>query len=173
MKRIIDLNRQLIDEDLPHGTEFPPDVYQWQKNFTRDIMSMPMTATFLTDNNDRAYDYISTISEPFIMTCLQGTTECKLDHLVKYRDPNFLVCYRYDPNKEYGSGRNEMMNVSQGVAYGISMVLLTGVEFLNAEKLKRPGSTPGAYSQTAHAASPTSGADGIRIMIHQAGTLFG
>ena len=175
MKEITALNQHLNNDELSNDNEFPADVYQWQKNFTREIMSVPMVATFLTNNNlpdEPEYDFISTIHEPFIMTCLHGTNECKLDHLIKYRDPNFLVCYRYDPNKEYGSGSNRMMDVLQGVANGISMVLLTGVAMLNADKLKGPDAATGAFSQTAHAASPTSGADGIRVMIHQSGKMI-
>ncbi len=172
IKRIIDLMRDLGDYS---NDSFPSDVYQWQRNFSREIMSRPLTATFLTNNNstdEPGYDDISTMHEPFIMTCLHGTRECKLDHLIKYRDPNFLVCYRYDPNKEYGKDNSKKMNVSQGVANGISMVLLTGVGMLNAEKLKTGEPKLGGFSQTAQAASPTTGADGVRVMIHQSGTIF-
>ncbi len=177
IKRLIDLIGEL--HDAPNGTEFPYDVYQWGTNFTRDIMSVPMIATFLTSNNsaeDPGYEDISTIHEPFILTCLHETHECKLDHLIKYRDPDFLICYRYNPNKEYRTVDDKTMSISQGVANGISMVLLTGVGLLNAEEFKSDVPSLSAYSQTAHPASPTSGADGIRVMIHQAGmgthTLF-
>ncbi len=177
IKKLIDLIGEIHDD--PSGVEFPHDVYQWKANFTREIMSVPMIATFLTSNNspeDPSYEDISTIHEPFIMTCLHETHECKLNHLIKYRDPNFLICYRYDPNKDYGTGDDDTINISQGVANGISMVLFTGVGLLNAQDLMGDMPALSSYAQTAHAASPTSGADGIRVMIHHAGmdtnTLF-